>query len=200
VQNSFDLLFLDHSLEVLSGLLCTQRETCIDKGELLNLYQSTHEAMGVSALSFIYMCIHCKITFLYHNCSTIIFFRLRLFYNNIFLFSLNTGVWTGVGLSNMKNFWTRNRIRFQKFWNRSGVRVWKWLQPPLEFRNPCRNRNQGCPVGPFGVTLAGPQRSAHIRTGSDWIRSEANFGRNRTGSDCNFFENWRIKTGSHWEN
>jgi len=30
-------------------------------------------------------------------------------------------VWTGVGFSNWKNF--RNRI--QKFWNRSGVGVWK---------------------------------------------------------------------------
>jgi len=34
------------------------------------------------------------------------------------------------------------------------------------------------------------------RTGSDWIRTDANFGRIRTGSDCNFFENWRIRTGS----
>jgi len=27
-------------------------------------------------------------------------------------------------------------------------------------------------------------------------RTEANIGRIRTGSDCNFFENWRIRTGS----
>ena len=32
------------------------------------------------------------------------------------------------------------------------------------------------------------------------IRTEANFGRIRTGSDCIFFENWRIKTGSDWQN
>ena len=44
------------------------------------------------------------------------------------------------------------------------------------------------------------QRWARIRTGSDWIRTEANFGWIRTGSDCNFFENWRIRTGSDWEN
>jgi len=31
------------------------------------------------------------------------------------------------------------------------------------------------------------------------LRSEANFGQIRTGSDCYFFENWRIKTGSDWE-
>jgi len=28
------------------------------------------------------------------------------------------------------------------------------------------------------------------------IRTEANFVRIRTGSDCNFFENWRIRTVS----
>jgi len=44
------------------------------------------------------------------------------------------------------------------------------------------------------------QRLARIRTGSDWIRTESNFGRIRTGSDCNFFENCRIRTGSNWEN
>jgi len=41
------------------------------------------------------------------------------------------------------------------------------------------------------------QRLARIRTGSDWIRTESNFGRIRTGSDCNFFENCRIRTGSN---
>jgi len=30
----------------------------------------------------------------------------------------------------------------------------------------------------------------------DWIRTEANFGGVRTGSDYNFFQNWRIRTGS----
>jgi len=34
------------------------------------------------------------------------------------------------------------------------------------------------------------RRWARIRTGSDWIRTEANFGQNRTGSDCNFF--WKL--------
>ena len=32
------------------------------------------------------------------------------------------------------------------------------------------------------------QRWARIRTGSDWIRTEANFGRIRTGSDCNYLK------------
>jgi len=44
------------------------------------------------------------------------------------------------------------------------------------------------------------QTWARIRTGSDWIRTEANFCRIRTGSDCNFFKNWRIRTGSNCEN
>jgi len=35
------------------------------------------------------------------------------------------------------------------------------------------------------------QRRARIRTRSDWIRTDANFGWIRTGLDCNFFENWR---------
>ena len=34
------------------------------------------------------------------------------------------------------------------------------------------------------------QRWARIRTASDWIRTEANFGRIMTGSDCNFF--WKF--------
>jgi len=38
------------------------------------------------------------------------------------------------------------------------------------------------------------------RSGSDWIRTEANFGPSRTGSDCNLFQNWRIRTGTDWEN
>jgi len=44
----------------------------------------------------------------------------------------------------------------------------------------------------------GRQRWAWIRTGSDWIRTEANFGRIRAGSDWNFCENGRIRTGSDW--
>jgi len=32
------------------------------------------------------------------------------------------------------------------------------------------------------------------------IRTEAIFGQIRTGLECNFFENWRIRTGSDWEN
>jgi len=44
------------------------------------------------------------------------------------------------------------------------------------------------------------QRWARIRSGSDWIKTETNFGRIRAGSDCNSFENWRIRTGSDWEN
>ena len=35
------------------------------------------------------------------------------------------GVWTGVGLSNLKNSQTPVRSRIQTFWNRSGVGVWK---------------------------------------------------------------------------
>jgi len=34
------------------------------------------------------------------------------------------------------------------------------------------------------------------RTGSDWIRTERNFGRNRTGSEWNFFDDWWIRNGS----
>jgi len=37
-------------------------------------------------------------------------------------------------------------------------------------------------------------RWARIRTGSEWIRTEGNFGRIRTRSDCNLF-NWRSRTG-----
>ena len=44
------------------------------------------------------------------------------------------GVWTGVGFSNLKNC----RTRIEKFWNRSGVGIWKsdsghlWFKPDLE--------------------------------------------------------------------
>jgi len=34
----------------------------------------------------------------------------------------------------------------------------------------------------------------------DWIRTEGNFGSIRIGSDCNFFLNWRIRTGLDGEN
>jgi len=34
------------------------------------------------------------------------------------------------------------------------------------------------------------------RTRSGGIKTEAKFGQIKTGSDCNFFENWRIRTGS----
>jgi len=37
--------------------------------------------------------------------------------------SMVAGVWTEFGFSNLKNFWSSNRIK--KFWNRSGVEVWK---------------------------------------------------------------------------
>jgi len=33
-------------------------------------------------------------------------------------------------------------------------------------------------------------------TGSDWIRTIANFGRTRTRLDCDFFQNCRIRAGS----
>jgi len=35
-----------------------------------------------------------------------------------------------------------------------------------------------------------------LNTSTPWIRTEASFVRIRTGSDGNFFENWRIRTGS----
>ena len=44
------------------------------------------------------------------------------------------------------------------------------------------------------------QRWARIRTGWDWIKTEANFCQIRTWSDCNFFENWRMRSGLDWEN
>jgi len=37
------------------------------------------------------------------------------------------------------------------------------------------------------------RRLAEMSTDEDWIRTEANFGRIRTGTDCNFFENLRIR-------
>jgi len=39
-----------------------------------------------------------------------------------------------------------------------------------------------------------------MSTDQDWIRTEVNFGKITTGSDCNIFENWQIRTGSDWEN
>jgi len=37
--------------------------------------------------------------------------------------SIVAQVWTGIGFSIWKNF--RTRIQIQKFWNRSGVGVWR---------------------------------------------------------------------------
>jgi len=59
---------------------------------IASLQQSTHKAKCTlygrfCSLRFIYMCIHCKIIFLYHNCSITIFFRSRfslsIFYKKI---------------------------------------------------------------------------------------------------------------------
>jgi len=44
-------------------------------------------------------------------------------------------------------------------------------------------------------------RSAWIRTWSDWIRTEGNFGQIRTGSDCIFFgsgQEWTEKNFGVW--
>ena len=48
----------------------------------------------------------------------------------------------------------------------------------------------------FVYSRAPATEMSTVRTGSDWIRTEADFGWNRTGSDCNLFQNWQIKTGS----
>ena len=57
-------------------------------------------------------------------------------------------------------------------------------------------------------------QSDPVLSGKNWLQSwsspiqswsvlisgtEANFGRIRTGSDCNFFENWWNRTGSDWQ-
>jgi len=44
------------------------------------------------------------------------------------------------------------------------------------------------------------QRWAHIRTGIGQDQDWSQFWPDRTGSDCNFFENWRIKTVSDRQN
>ena len=54
------------------------------------------------------------------------------------------GVWTGVGFSNLKN----RRTRIQKFWNRSGVGVWK-----CDFGH-LKNFGTGAESEPENVTLA----------------------------------------------
>jgi len=41
-----------------------------------------------------------------------------------------------------------------------------------------------------------PAEMSTDKTGSDWIRTEANFGRIRSGSDFDLFENWQIRYGS----
>jgi len=44
---------------------------------------------------------------------------------------MTTGVWTGVGFSDLKNFPTRTLNRIKKFRNRSGVGVWTSDSDPL---------------------------------------------------------------------
>jgi len=56
-----------------------------------------------------------------------------------------TGVWTGVGLSNLKNCRTRNQTRIQKFWNRSGFGVWKCDSGHLWYPPACLDAQ---PAGP----------------------------------------------------
>ena len=62
-------------------------------------------------------------------------------------------------------------------------------------------------VGLEKVGLTKQQMSTD-KTVSDWIRTESNFGQIRTesnfgqirtGSECNLYENWRIRTGLDWQ-
>ena len=90
------------------------------------------------------------------------------------------GVWTGVGFPNLKNY--RHPDPHSKIWSRSGVRVWKSDSGNLQFE----------------------QHSSRDELGSglDWTGSGLKPILAGTGLDriaiC--FENWRIRTGSDWEN
>ena len=48
----------------------------------------------------------------------------------------------------------------------------------------------------FGMLLCFEDAVGRDENGLDWIRTEASFGWIKTGSDCNFFENWSIRAGS----
>jgi len=83
VTNRFYLLLLHHSLEY-----CTYSVKLALIKAITSLQQCTHKLnvlhMGVSAVCvLIYICLHCKIIFLYHNCSMTIFLRPRIFFNNL---------------------------------------------------------------------------------------------------------------------
>jgi len=61
VENSFDLLLLDHTVEY-----CTHSAKLALIKAIANLQQSAHKAKRTlydRYCSFIYMCMHCKITF-----------------------------------------------------------------------------------------------------------------------------------------
>ena len=57
---------------------------------------------------------------------------------------------------------------------------------------------QTCVVRSTDSALCPPLVMTHQRWAR--IRTEANFGRIRTRSDCNVFEIWRIRTGWNWKN
>ena len=82
--------------------------------------------------------------------------------------------------------------------------LWSWIaegqKPTLRDAGVSYNskNNKDCNCRP--LLLQALAEMSTDRIGSDWIRTEANFGRIRTGSYCNFFENWRIRIGSDWEN
>jgi len=63
----------------------------------------------------------------------------------------------------------------------------------------CNSSFPSMEIGCHGLR-ASKQLAAEMSTNQDWIRTDANFGRIKTGSDCNFFENWQIRTESDWEN
>ena len=58
-------------------------------------------------------------------------------------------------------------------------------------------------INPNGITSVLRHRNQtemykipEMSTDRDWVRTEANRGRIRAGSDCKFLQNWRIRTGS----
>jgi len=83
------------------------------------------------------------------------------------------------------------------------IQVWlskllKWAETCLQYKNNLLSDGEYPTSKPNRVNCR-----AEISTDQDGIGLDQDWGQlwpDRTGSDCIFIQNWRIRTGSHWQN
>jgi len=81
----------------------------------------------------------------------------------------------------------------------SNLKYWLRLRLQPKIQTPA-GVHSSTPAAWSSLTHTAQQRWARIRTGSDWIRTDANISGTGLDRTASFFQNWRIRTGSDSEN